>query len=210
MKREDVHQGWREKLEFNIIIWLIRGYAVFVIANLGSVVCPTKHFCSTSKLASHSCTNSPDNVYTTIRGEVFDLTQVAATHQREFSALSLRRCSCSMVVQMLPAASRLRYFIYFIYSSTEHRLGCQCSLQRCIRFCQPVQPTTGNTTDPTAQYDGFRAITNDSLPDWYFESMTIMRWNKRVGYMGYIPQEKYPAWRTRGTPSVSTTVSSAF
>ena len=52
-----------------------------------------------------------------------------------------------------------------------------------------VQLSAANVTDPNAQYHDFRAITNDSRPDWYFESMTIMRWNNRVGYMGYTPQE---------------------
>ena len=46
-----------------------------------------------------------------------------------------------------------------------------------------------NNTDPNSQYHDFRAFANDSRPDWYFESMTIMRWNNRVGYIGYTPQE---------------------
>ncbi|KIN93811.1 glycosyltransferase family 2 protein [Pisolithus tinctorius Marx 270] len=46
-----------------------------------------------------------------------------------------------------------------------------------------------NNTDPNAQYHDFRAFTNDSRPDWYFESMTIMWWNNRIGYVGYTPSE---------------------
>ncbi|KAF9230566.1 chitin synthase-domain-containing protein [Melanogaster broomeanus] len=52
-----------------------------------------------------------------------------------------------------------------------------------------VQLNSANNTDVNAQYHDFRAITNDSRPDWYFESMTLMRWNNRVGYVGYNPQE---------------------
>ena len=33
-----------------------------------------------------------------------------------------------------------------------------------------------NNTDPNSQYHDFRTFTNDSRQDWYFESMTIMRW----------------------------------
>jgi chitin synthase len=47
-----------------------------------------------------------------------------------------------------------------------------------------VQLSAVNVTDPNAQYHDFRALTNDSHPDWYFESMTVMHWNNRVGYMG--------------------------
>lgn len=45
-----------------------------------------------------------------------------------------------------------------------------------------------NNTDPNAQYHDFRIGTNDSRPDWYFEQMTVMRWNNRVGFMGYSPR----------------------
>lgn len=48
---------------------------------------------------------------------------------------------------------------------------------------------SSNNTDPNAQYHDFRVITGDSRPDWYFESMTVMRWNNRVGFMGYTPKE---------------------
>lgn len=82
MKRLDVRQAWREKLALNMLIWFICGCAIFVIAVLGSVICPTEHIFNTSELASHSSTLSPNNVYTAIRGEVFDLTGVAAIHRR--------------------------------------------------------------------------------------------------------------------------------
>ena len=46
-----------------------------------------------------------------------------------------------------------------------------------------------NNTDPNSQYHDFHAFTNDSCPDWYFESMTIMHWNNCIGYIGLTPQE---------------------
>jgi chitin synthase len=48
---------------------------------------------------------------------------------------------------------------------------------------------SSNVTDPNAQYHDFRVFTNDSRPDWYFESMVQMRWNNRVGFVGYTPTE---------------------
>lgn len=44
---------------------------------------------------------------------------------------------------------------------------------------------SSNNTDVNAQYHDFRSWTTDPRPDWYFESMTLMRWNNRVGYVGY-------------------------
>ena len=81
MKREDICQAGRENLVF---IWFSCACAGFVIATLGFVIYPTEHVFSTSELASHSYSNSPDNLYTAIRGEMFkfDLTQGAATHQQ--------------------------------------------------------------------------------------------------------------------------------
>jgi chitin synthase len=90
MKRLDVRQAWREKLALNLIIWFICGCAVFVIAVLGPVICPTQHVFSTAELASHSYELSPNNVYTSIRGEVFDLTHVAALHQRVVGVVSAK------------------------------------------------------------------------------------------------------------------------
>jgi chitin synthase len=54
MKRQDIRQAWREKLALNFIIWFFCACAVFVIAILGLVICPTEHVFSTSELASHS------------------------------------------------------------------------------------------------------------------------------------------------------------
>ena len=95
MKRMDVRQAWREKLALNIIIWFTCACAVFVIAVLGNLICPTEHVFSTSELASHNVENNANNVYVAIRGEVFDLTQVSQTHLR--------------IVPVVPQKSILKY-----------------------------------------------------------------------------------------------------
>ncbi|KIJ96334.1 hypothetical protein K443DRAFT_124493 [Laccaria amethystina LaAM-08-1] len=86
---------WREKLAPNLLIWFICACAVFVIAVLGVVTCPTEHVFSMSELASHPSILSPNNVYTSVRGEVFNLTTVAATHQ--------------CVVHVVPTKAILKY-----------------------------------------------------------------------------------------------------
>ena len=80
MKRMDVRQAWREKLALNILIWIMCASAVFVIAVLGDLICPTEHVFSTSELASHN--SKSNDVFAAIRGEVFDLTQISQTHLR--------------------------------------------------------------------------------------------------------------------------------
>lgn len=95
MKRPDIQQAWREKLALNMLIWFMCGCAVFIIAIVGRIICPTEKVFSSSELQSHSVQNSPNNVYTSIRGEVFDLTQIAATHER--------------IVSIIPEKSILKY-----------------------------------------------------------------------------------------------------
>jgi chitin synthase len=83
----DIRQAWREKLALNLLIWFICGCAVFVIAVLGVLICPTEHVFNTSELASHSFTLSPNNLFTLVRGEVFDLSKVAQAHLRVVSVV---------------------------------------------------------------------------------------------------------------------------
>ncbi|KAI9438359.1 glycosyltransferase family 2 protein [Lactarius indigo] len=174
MKRMDVRQAWREKLALNMIIWLFCASAVFVIAVLGNLICPTEHVFSTSELASHSVENSPNNVYVAIRGEVFDLTQVARTHLR--------------IVPVVSEKSILKYG----GTIADDLFPVQVSAL-CNGVDGSVSPYVilnfDNNTDTNSQYHDFRVFTNDSRPDWYFESMTIMRWNNRRGFVGYTPKE---------------------
>ena len=92
---------------------------------------------------------------------------------------------------MLPTCSLFRcviYFVYFICFSLSSQVSALCNgVSGSVSLW--VQLISANVTDLNAQYHDFHAVTNDSHPNWYFESMTIMRWNNRVGYMGYTPQE---------------------
>ncbi|KAG6904432.1 hypothetical protein DXG01_010000, partial [Tephrocybe rancida] len=68
------------KLAINILIWISCAGAIFVIAFLGLLICLTEYVYNAVELASHSSTLSPNNVLTAIQDEVFDLTNIAATH----------------------------------------------------------------------------------------------------------------------------------
>ncbi|RPD61627.1 glycosyltransferase family 2 protein [Lentinus tigrinus ALCF2SS1-7] len=170
MKRLDIQQAWREKLALNMIIWFICGCAVFVIAIISPLICPTEHIFNTAELAQHSSTNDPNNVYTSIRGEVFDLTSIVPDHERH--------------VNVVPAKSILKYG----GTSADNIFPVQVSAL-CNGIDGTVNPyvvlSSSNNTDQNAQYHDFRSWTTDPRPDWYFETMTMMRWSFRVGFMAY-------------------------
>ncbi|KAJ3999067.1 glycosyltransferase family 2 protein [Lentinula boryana] len=172
MKREDVRQAWREKLALNIIIWFCCGVSIFIIAVLGLVICPTQHVFSSGELSSHDSTAT--EVYTSIRGEVFDLGIISEAHQH--------------VVSVVPTKSILKYG----GTSSDNIFPVQISAL-CNGVTGTVSPfvalDTTNNSDINAQYHDFRINTNDSRPDWYFESMVTMRYTARVGFLGYTKDE---------------------
>ncbi|KAI0049900.1 glycosyltransferase family 2 protein [Auriscalpium vulgare] len=174
MKRFDVRQAWREKLALNMLIWFMCACTVFVIAVLGVLICPTEHVFTTNELASHSFQRSPNNAFTSIRGEVFDLTQIAQTHLR--------------IIPVVAEKSIMKYG----GTSADDIFPVQVSAL-CNGIDGNVSPYVvlnfNNNTDLNSQYHDFRVFTNDSRPDWYFESMTVMRWNNRRGFLGYTPKQ---------------------
>ncbi|KIY53918.1 glycosyltransferase family 2 protein [Fistulina hepatica ATCC 64428] len=175
MKRPDIRQAWREKLALNLIIWFICGVTIFVITVLGDVLCPTEHVYSTGELTSHSYSDEPDSTYTSIRGEVFDLTTLAAVHYRA-----------------VPVVATKTILDTYGGESSDDIFPVQVSAL-CNGVTGSVSPwvtlNTKNVTDSNAQYHDFRAFTNDSRPDWYYESMVMMRYEARVGFLGYTPSE---------------------
>ncbi|KAF7319245.1 Glycosyltransferase family 2 protein [Mycena chlorophos] len=175
MKRIDVRQAWREKLALNLLIWFICLCTAFVIVYLGRLICPTEHVFSSSELASHNYLLNSQNVYTSIRGEVFDLNTVTSLHER--------------TVSVVPAKTILKTYGG---TSADNIFPVQVSAL-CNGLGNGVSPyvvfSTTNNTDVNSQYHDFRFFTNDSRPDWYFESMVQMRWTARVGWLGLTPKE---------------------
>jgi chitin synthase len=90
MKRLDVRQAWREKLAINLLIWFICACSIFVIAVLGIIICPREYVFSSSEIQSHSFTNDPGHTYTSIRGEVFDLTGIFQLHSTIVSVVPVK------------------------------------------------------------------------------------------------------------------------
>jgi chitin synthase len=174
MKRPDVRQAWREKLAINMIIWFICACTIFVIAILGPLICPTQHVYSTSELAAKSYQNDPNNALVAVRGEVFDLSQLATYHVRAVSVVPNK-----MVMQYggLDATTLFPVQVSALCAGTTGSLS------------QWVTLDTTNTTDVFQKYHDFRAYTNDSRPDWYAEQMMVMRARYRKGFMGFTKKD---------------------
>ncbi|BFZ60506.1 hypothetical protein YB2330_001542 [Saitoella coloradoensis] len=174
MKRKDVRMAWREKLAINMLIWLLLAFSVFFIVGLSELICPKEYVFSPQELIGHSSNNNPDAAYAAIRGEVFDLTQFAPVHPPS---------------GIVPSSAVLKY------------AGLDATKLFPVQVSALCQGTTGsvdpsvtldfvgvNSTDNNAHYHDFRSFTNDSRPDWYWNSMTLLRQQFRTGYMGYTRQ----------------------
>ncbi|KAJ7223811.1 chitin synthase-domain-containing protein [Mycena rebaudengoi] len=168
MKRIDVRQAWREKLALNLMIWFTCAAMGFVIVALRRLICPTEHVSSTSELAGHGFSFNPNNVYTAVRGEVFDLNTITALH--------------SHVVGVVPAKLILRTYggtfaddVFPVQISTLCN-GIDGGVSPYLTF------STANNTDKYAQVPRFPLL-HQRL------AAGLMRWTVRVGFVGYTPKE---------------------
>ncbi|KAG8895612.1 hypothetical protein FRB99_000429, partial [Tulasnella sp. 403] len=174
MKRMDIRQAWREKLAINIIIWFVCACATFVIVVLANLICPTQHVFNSSELAAHSTTGSfPNQLFTAVRGEVFDLTKLSDYHFARVPVVQKK------TLQAYAGEDATALFPVQVNALCTGPLGT---------LSPYVVLNTRNVTDPNTQYHDFRITTNDYRPDWYIESMIYMRWKYRVGFVGYEPK----------------------
>lgn len=168
MKRPDVRMAWREKLALNMLIWLLCLLAVFVIAIMGNLICPRQYVYAASEIAGHGAKNDPNDAYVSLRGEVFSLTQFAPRHY--------------------PSVVQTRLVMDYGGGDITNLFPVQVSAL-CNGITGSVDPSVQvsniNSSDPNAQYHDFRAFTGDSRPDWYFEQMTMLRKNYRLGFVGF-------------------------
>ncbi|KAF8634990.1 hypothetical protein AX15_000605 [Amanita polypyramis BW_CC] len=174
MKRMDVRQAWREKLALNLLIWFICACAVFVIAVLGRLICPTEHVYNTSELAAHTVKLHPTAVFAAVRGEVFDLTTIGALHGRSVSVVPVKN--------VLSYGGKIVDDLFPVQISALCN-GVSGSVSPFVTF------NPKNVTDQNAQYHDFRIMTPDYRPDWYFETMVQMRYLARVGFVGYTSKD---------------------
>ena len=185
MKRPDIRMAWREKVAIFILIMFMCASAVFVIAIMGLLICPREYVFSTAELADHSYANNQGHELINIRGEIFDLRKLSNVH----------------TPSVVPQRSVVRYGGIDASNIFPVQVNALCNGK--TGFVSPwVTLDTSNTTDENAVYHDFRAFTNDSRPDWYWQQMTYMRYNYRRGFAGYNSkqiQQRAASQQTRNT-----------
>ncbi|KAI8983426.1 chitin synthase-domain-containing protein [Pilobolus umbonatus] len=171
MKRADIQIAWREKFTLCMGIFLTSGFIIWFLVFFGALVCPRQDVFSISELQSHS---DSDKAYVAIRGEVFDLTEFAPRHWAN---------------QVVPEKSVIAY----AGKDASSLFPVQVSA-----LCQGISGSVSeyvsldfnpNLTDPNARYHNFLPSTEDPRPDWYYEKMTFMRKNYKLGSMGFTPKD---------------------
>lgn len=167
MKRPDVQIAWREKLALCIIIFFMSAFIIWFLVFFGELICPHQSVYSAAELQAH---DTSGNGYIAIRGEVFDLTRFAPHHWAN-SVISINGITS--------------------YAGTD---ATDLFPVQVSALCQGVNGTVSdyvsldyhfNLTDNNARYHDFRAWTDDSRPDWYYEKMTYLRKNYKLGNMAY-------------------------
>ncbi|KAL8280137.1 hypothetical protein RQP46_007467 [Phenoliferia psychrophenolica] len=174
MKRKDVRMAWREKLLINMLIWLLCGVAVFIIAILGNLICPTEHVFSAAEIASRSYTSDQNNMLISIRGEAFDLSAFATLHQPGSAVIPLKTIE---KYGGLDASNIFPVQVSALCNGVDGSVSPWVTLD------------STNTSTTVSQYHDFRASTNDYRPDWYYETMIYLRYNYRKGFVGFTPKE---------------------
>ncbi|KAI8372396.1 chitin synthase-domain-containing protein [Blakeslea trispora] len=171
MKRKDIQIAWREKLALCMLIFLMSGFVIWFLVFFGKLVCPHQDVFSLSELQAH---NKPEKAYVTIRGEVFDLTKFAPHHwaSQVIPANAILSYAGKDVSDLFPVQ------VSALCEGVDGRISDFVSLD--YHF---------NLTDTNSNYHDFRAWTNDSRPDWYFEKMVYLRKNYKIGTMGFTNKE---------------------
>ncbi|KAG0747559.1 hypothetical protein G6F57_001697 [Rhizopus arrhizus] len=165
MKRKDVRVAWREKVTLCMLIFLLCAFIIWFLVFFSEAICPKENVYSTSELANHGKDNTK-GAYVAIRGEVFHLTNFAPHHYPQ---------------TLVPTSSVMEY----AGTDATDLFPVQVSA-----LCEGVSPYvsldyTVNLTDSNAQYHDFRYTSDAYNPNWYYDQMTLLRKNYKVGNMGY-------------------------
>lgn len=165
MKRKDIRVAWREKVTLCMIIFLMCAFVIWFLVFFSEVICPKQHIYSPAELASHDKTNSK-GAYVAIRGEVFDLTKFAPHHYP---------------MNLVPTSSVMEYGGQDVTNLFPVQVSALCpGVSEFVSLDYQI-----NLTDTNGQYHDFRYSSDAYNPNWYYDQMTMLRKNYKVGNMGY-------------------------
>ncbi|KAI4145525.1 MAG: hypothetical protein L6R39_003777 [Caloplaca ligustica] len=181
MRRKDIRWAWREKFAINLLIWLSCLFVVFFIVIFPQIICPRQHVYSAAELSSHDGKHGHD-MYTAIRGEVFDLGAFIPTHYPPIiSASALKKYAGVDCTGLFPV------------QVSALCIGKNGPIDDSVQLnFAPANVsgsvTTISATDPNAQYHDFRTFKNDTRRDWWYEQQQVLRSLYKKGDVGYTPK----------------------
>ncbi|EPS36640.1 hypothetical protein H072_9862 [Dactylellina haptotyla CBS 200.50] len=182
MKRKDVRVAWREKLAINILIWLSCGFVIFFIIEFPRLICPKQDVYTPEELQTHyydKAKKKTNDIYTAIRGEVFDLGSFSTHHYppivKPEALLNYGGRDASKI------------FPVQVSALCRGKDGKGVNPYIVIDYVNP----NSTSYDRNAQYHDFRYSTDptDVRPDWYYELLLRLRANYKKGHIGYSPEE---------------------
>lgn len=181
MKRKDIRTAWREKFAINLLIWLSCLFVVFFIIVFPQLICPKQNVFSKDELEQHDG-KGKNGAYIAMRGEVYDLGAFMPKHYP----------------QIVPQSALKKYAGLDATSLFPVQVSALCngvsgSVDDSVQLNYAPTNVSGSPNvigvkDPNANYHDFRAFTNDSRPDWWWEQQQMLRANYKKGEVGYTPQ----------------------
>ncbi|KAI8375638.1 chitin synthase-domain-containing protein [Choanephora cucurbitarum] len=179
MKRKDVRVAWREKVALCSLILLGCAFIIWFLVFFADLICPSQKVYSENELTSH---NSDTDGYISIRGEVFKLSDFASHHY--------------------PGVVSIGSVLQYVGKDVTSLFPVQVS-----DLCEGASPYvsldyTHAFPDNNSQYHDFRYNTGNYRPNWYYDQLTMLRNNYKVGNMGYdvkgIKDQASGAYRING------------
>ena len=178
MKRPDVRTAWREKLAINFLIWLSCGFVVFFLLVFPQLICPRQNVYSASELGAHDGKGGND-AYVAVRGVVMNLGKFIPQHYPDIIPDSALKKYAG-----LDATGLFPVQVSHMCVGTNGPIDDRVTLEPApSNVSGSAAVIAGN--DPNRHYHDFRAVTNDSRPDWFQEQMIRLKANFKVGYVGY-------------------------
>ncbi|KAL9124736.1 MAG: hypothetical protein Q9217_005967 [Psora testacea] len=180
MKRKDIRTAWREKFAINLIIWFSCLFVVFFIVIFPQLICPRQHVYSAAELSTHDGKKGHDS-FVAIRGEVYDLGAFMPNHYPKIvPQSSLKKYAGIDATSLFPV--QVSALCNGVTGSVDDAVQLSFAPSNVTG-----SPTTNSATDPNAKYHDFRAFTNDSRPDWWWEQQQTLRASYKKGDVGYTP-----------------------
>ncbi|KAI9266112.1 chitin synthase-domain-containing protein [Sporodiniella umbellata] len=173
MERKDVQIAWREKFTLCFIIFLLSAFIIWFLVFFGKFICPVQYVFSQSELSSRSSTG---NAFGAIRGEVFDLSRFSPHHwgNQVVTIPAIENYGGKDISDLFPV-----------------QVSAMCEGVNGTVSEYVAQEFHFNLTDGFAQYHDFRAWQKDYRPNWYYDQMSYLRANYKVGNMAYTAKEVY-------------------